>query len=305
MSCMSHRVRKAAEKDIPTMLQLWDRVYQYDVSMESHFRWVLFEDAHKPSATTVLITNESDAILGFVSFVVVNNVGHLKALAVDGDQEDVATELLGIAEKSMQSEGATSVYVVKYTGNHYFFPGIDKRYTALLNFFLRNGYKETEETKDMYIELKNFSLDAQSFHKIETAAQKGIQIQKYTNDMFDVLQTFRSQTDNPTWFDHWDADKKPASGAFAALDGNQVVGFCEYKVSNEEGDFGPLEVLMDYRDKKIGSALLLKAMQAMQKLGAKQSTAKWVWPARLYESNGWLVDRTYAILEKQLKDINS
>lgn len=129
---------------------------------------------------------------------------------------------------------------------------------------------------------------------------EGLVTREFAVGMADALREFRAAVGQPTWFEGWEEGAKPAEGALAATFGERIVGFCEYRRQGEAGDFGPLAVLNEYRERGIGGALLLEAMLRLKGVGTRRSDARWVWPLRLYEKNGWAVCRRYAVLERVL-----
>ena len=291
-------MRPAIRNDIPTLLKLWNALYVYDQVDEERFKYVIFDDPHIQTNSTIVATDGNEMV-GFVSSSIIEENGYLKALAFDQEKLNIADSLLSEAESHILSRGSKTVTVVHYPADHYFSPGIDKRYKDLLHFFHGRKYQEKEETHDMTIDLKNFALTEKQRQKLQQISHAGIRIVEYENGMKKALQDFRAAIDQPTWFNELESDPSQ-DGALAALQGDVMIGLCGYQVRDNVGDFGPLHVRMEEREKGLGSALLLEAMLCMQKAGATESTAKWVWPFRLYESTGWNILRSYSILEKKL-----
>lgn len=296
---MAMDFRSAQRNDLPLLLQLWNALYIHDQVDERRFGYVMFDDPHVQSGGTV-VAMKNNKIVGFASSTVIESVGYLKALAFDEQNVDIADTLLNRAESFIGAHGSKTVTVVHYPDDYYFFPGIDKRYKHLLHFFQQQQYGEKEEAHDMTIDLKNFAFTKQQRQKLEQVSQAGIDISEYEKSMKEALQDFRAAIDQPTWFNELESDAPSGQNALAALNDDVIIGLCEYQVREGIGDFGPLHVRLDEREKGIGSALLLEAMLRMQKMGAEESTAKWVWPFRLYESTGWSILRSYSILEKNL-----
>ena len=296
---MPSHLQIATREDAPALLEVWNALYVHDNVDAQKFNRVIFDDPHVQPGS-IIVAKGINRIQGFVSGNVIEGKGYLKALAFHQRQFDVAEMLLSHAESLVRSQNGQTVTIVHYPDDYYFFPGIDKRYNDLFQFFETHGYSEKEETHDMIIRLKGFSLTKRQKQKLEQVSLAGIRISEYENSMERALHDFRADIDQPNWFNELETGLSPGEGAIAARHGDTIVGLCGYQVRNNVGDFGPLHVRLEEREKGIGSALLLYAMLNMQKMGAEQSTAKWVWPFRLYESTGWNILRSYLILEKRL-----
>ena len=117
---------------------------------------------------------------------------------------------------------------------------------------------------------------------IADLAQKGISVRRATPADQAELAAWVAQ-DFPAWAkEASQAFDAPAPTCFVAAGNDGLVGFACYDVT-APNFFGPMAVHDDYREKGVGRALLLAALQAQKEQGYGYAIIGGVGPAGFYE----------------------
>ena len=276
-------IRDAQAQDLEPILKLWHDLYTLDHYPPERFLNVVH------NATQLVV--EQDGIVGYVAVEVEGDKGYLKAIAARPDQlEPVFAALIQAVENRLPY--LTVIDCCRAQSGGYFHAGIDVRYPAVISALKHCGFREDERLFDARIQLDTWTLNAFQHETLLKLQAHGIQIDTYNPSDEPAMKVFIEHSE----FDFWFPAGWQATPMLVAKDGERIVGYAQY----QPGAFGPAAVLPDYRQKRVGSGLLIHAMQRMQALGVRHATAEWVWPLDYYLKNGWEVDREFSALQKDL-----
>jgi GNAT superfamily N-acetyltransferase len=225
--------------------------------------------------------------------------GWIKLLAVDPAhrRRGLGTALLAELERRFRDRQIPRLTTTGYP--HYFWPGVDVRYTPACCLFERLGFTEQRYTINMAVDL-----DAQSF---DTAAdERRLSDQGFTLHRADThaamsLRDF-IDTEWPIWRHEVDlALANDPVSLFYATRGEQVVAYAAYDVAMFKGTFGSMGTDPAFRGQGIGAVLLRKCLTDMKQMRYPRCEIAWVGPVSFYASNvGAVINRVFREYRKSI-----
>jgi GNAT superfamily N-acetyltransferase len=310
------RIRQLETSDIPEVIEGWNQVLLYDKINEHQFEEVIFQDPNYEMDCNIIAVDDKK-IVGFIGGVAREGIlgkdgkgraeerhdGYIKCFYVLSDYWDVGIKerLLKEIIECMKSRGKSLIKVVGYTGPC-FFPGIDIRYENLLNFFEKNGFARVFTIKDVVVHLKDFEPNEYQKKAKRRAEEIGVKVVDYKPEMIDMMRKFVIKLNMIQWFPSgWEMSfSENSSGrSLVALKDENIIGWSSFGIDGTEGHFGPIGVLEEYRNKGIGTYLLLESMLRLKELRVNKVVARWA-VARFYLKSGWEIYRRYAFYQKSL-----
>ena len=214
----------------------------------------------------------------------------------------------GIGSALLERAAAMAPGLVLRMGDHpgnYLSPGVDARYADGLAFLGRHGFVERGRVENLRVPYAGNALvtQARATSLVEAAASLGYRVARPSPMEIEAVLALITREFAPVWakecrlahvgprrafFAAFGADEMPV--AFAAADGNnQGLGW-----------FGPAGTLPPHRGKKLGEALLLSCLLAVQDL-PEAGVIAWIGPRPFYERAAAAVsDRTFVQLERPL-----
>jgi len=224
----------------------------------------------------------------------------VKLLAVDPDHRRRGVGHALLAAATLAS--SATLRVGDHPGN-YLAPGIDARYTESLAFLFAHRFVERARVENLRVPLAGNPLvtTARASALVQGAAQLGYRIARPTAEELPVVLAMIGKEFAPVWakearqaalgprralFSAFGADGAPV--AFAAADGNnQGLGW-----------FGPAGTLPPHRGKKLGEALLLSCLLAVDGL-PEAGVIAWIGPKSFYaRAAGAVDDRCFVQVER-------
>jgi mycothiol synthase len=216
----------------------------------------------------------------------------LIAVRPDNRRSGIARALLAGLEAQLRAAGATEVW----TGGsqpQYWWPGVDVRYAAALQFFLDAGYTRIEEVVNMTVAL--------SESVVTGPRPAGVEIRRLT-----AAET----PDFERWMQMaWDAEwarevqltlaRDPIS-CFVARENGEYLGFAACD-TNRLGWFGPMGTSEAARGRGVGATLLRCCLRDYLDRGATECQVAWVGPQDFYrKAVGAQAGRTFARMRKAI-----
>jgi GNAT superfamily N-acetyltransferase len=308
------KVRMLKRSDAAEMVSGLNNCLPYDRVTVETFQSTIFEDPNYEPAGNLAATFSGE-IIGFVAAVAREGIaghdgagkthekdfGYIKALFSFKEYPAAKRELLEKALVFLKSKGKQIARVGEYTGR-YFTPGVDARYKEELRFYISNGFEQVDVEEDVSLDLENLQPTEYQRRAQAKIRNMGIAIRRYEPELLDRMRQFVKKINYPQWFPKgWEFSFNRKSHTLVALLGASIVGWAEFYRSNETWFFGPIAVLDEFRQKGVGTCLLLESVYQMKDFGALNVTAGWA-NVPFYQKNGWRTSRQYIVLQKNLSE---
>lgn len=304
------QIRTLTSKDVPQVVQGWNRCFIYDQTTEQRFRHIVLDDLNY-EAEGNLVATDGDEIIGFVSAVAREGVagrngrgrpeeihyGYIKGLyLLEGRDIQIKEQLLRRALDYLRSKGKRVVRILLYTG-HYFFPGIDTRYETEISFYNSQGFQRIATVDDVAVDLKDFQPTEYQQDAQRRMEDISVKVVDYQLSTLPAMRVFVEKIQIHHWFpEGWEEGFGASGHTLAALKENDVVGWANYWPHPESGGFGPIAVLPEFREHGIGTCLLMESMLRMQRIGTPKVVAGWA-ATGFYLKSGWYVCRQYIVFQ--------
>jgi len=232
---------------------------------------------------------EGDALVGLIALA----GRYVKLLAVSPAHEGrgVGSALLELAPKDAR--------VGDHPGN-YLSPGIDVRYERGLAFLQKRGYAERGRVENLRTPMLGNPRLARTDRAVADVVALGYRVTQPDGDeRARALHMIASQF-APVWAKEAGmAASGPRRALFVAWHGEEPVAFAAADGNNQGlGWFGPAGTLPAHRGKKLGEALLLSCLRAVDGL-PEAGVIAWIGPKPFYErAVGSVSDRQFVQLER-------
>lgn len=217
-------------------------------------------------------------------------------------KDGVGCDLLAAAETYLRSRGRSTVSICEYYP--LFFPdGIDpERYPELHQFLLDCGYRPHDTTYSMGCDLRNHRFPEESRQLEQQLARERITFTGYRSEHLLAVKRFLL-TDFPAWISAFAQKiflKSPGHEVMLALEGEEVVGYCQYNYCGLAERVGPFGVSETMRGKGVGQVLVAHLLESMAEQGYKFahfcSTGQR--QVKFYQKNGFTVYREKTVFQK-------
>jgi ribosomal protein S18 acetylase RimI-like enzyme len=269
---------------------LLNRALTYDECSAGWVRQQIFGDPAAQPRYTLGLREDGRLVSAAVGVVQerrqegpVLRVAHLKVVATDprARRQGYAARLLDELEARFSAEGLTEI--TTRGPRHYFWAGVDVRYSAALCLFQRRGYSTGDDTFNLGVDLDG--RDFSTAHEEDALAAAGIAIRRAEHGDRAVLDAYMRERWSETW--HREAmesfNHDPISCHIALQDG-RIVGFAATDIARP-GWFGPTGTNEELRGKGIGSILLRRCLADWQRDGRKFGEISWIGPLYFYVSS--------------------
>jgi len=234
--------------------------------------------------------------------------GYISVMFVDKayQRKGIGTKLLKIIEDKLIVLGSKKIILGAYSPN-YFFGGVDIEYQGAINFFNKNGYFGNEEHYSMYRSLHDFNIsDKIKAKEKDLLINEGIRVINFDYAYALELLEFARCNFGAGWKRNclmaMQENKAQDYILLVLNQENKIIGFSTRAIDGNPLRFGPIGVSNDYRNKGLGSILLLEAMYNMKKRGIYHmffvSTEKN--GRRFYERHGIKVFKTFNDYQKEV-----
>lgn len=296
------RIRTIHQRDEGDLLRLWNDSAQYDPLTAALLEEKIQDDTDV-EADLCLVAEAGDALVGFgvgvVRQIVKSRRGFVKLLAVDpaNRRQGVASAVLDRLEAGMASRGATTVRMNESAPN-YLTPGIDLRYSDGISFAESAGYERVGEAYNLAVDFGDEGIELATWPE-----SSEVEVRRAELHEFEALRDFLQNNFWPSWgAEVFSALQNTPPSAYLALRDGQIIGFAAYDANNRgTGWFGPMGVAGDERHSGIGSVLLRRCLDDIQKQGHETAVIPWVDALPFYQKCvGAKLSRSFVRYEKKL-----
>lgn len=318
---MSVALRAYRSEDEVSLLRLWNTCLPRDpIDVTTFRRKVLLDPNFDPADLHVAQTG--DTLVG-LCLSLRRRVAMEAAGIDDADRswitafgvhpahrrQGIGSLLLDAACERLSSAGCTSLSIAPYVPN-YFVPGVDvEHYAEGLAFFTQHDFGEVDRPISMDANLVHLDV-APHVVREQEIRDRGIEIRHLRANEIPLLMELLKSHMPPDWIRH----ARQILHQIAAGDGHleqftiatqgsgqlqQFVGYCQF-----EGEhFGPFGVVEPLQGQGIGTVLLARCLQAMQRHGHHGAWVLWTsdhTAEHVYGRFGFTRTRRFAVLRRPL-----
>lgn len=217
-------------------------------------------------------------VAGFVSYSIINGVGHISNNAVDASfrGQGIAGRLYTCALEAMKKEGVQYASVLT---------GLDNGHAAARRAYKKVGfeknlpyttfYQKLEKTGEKPNDFADFGFEIKPFEKKDLSACEGIALNA-GNQIHDAYIRHLGQEMHDAVMPKWEQELVREVGeqlenhkGFVLFDGENVIGFISYQIQDHLGIFGHHAIRTAYRGRGLGERLYRIALSRMEEDGAK------------------------------------
>jgi ribosomal protein S18 acetylase RimI-like enzyme len=216
--------------------------------------------------------------------------------------DGVGPELLATAEDYLRSRQRTTISICGYYP--LFLPdGIDgARYPELHGFLMDSGYHPHDTTYSMGCDLRNHRFAEEPGRSRDRLGEEQITFSHYRPEHLLAVKRFLLG-EFPAWissFVYKVATRSPGHEMSLAIQGDEVVGYCQYNYYGQTERVGPFGVSEKMQGKGVGQGLVAHLLESMAEGGLRfayfGSTGRR--QVKFYEKNGFAVYREKTVFEK-------
>jgi mycothiol synthase len=297
-------IRLYQPQDFSSVLELMVRTHHLDTITESILREKLEGDpGFKPEMTYVAVVD--DVIAGFLQGVVRDirgeQIAYIKLMGVlqEYRRQGIARAMYHQMEAEAIQCGSSTIRIYDVALN-YLVPGIDPRYTPALCFAERMGFRRFTDTSNLLAPLNRNWDTSEHEEKLNT---RGIKICRAGDDYRESLMDFIDANFSLWRHEVTKAFENDPVSIHIAVENETVQAFSAHSANNTgTGWFGPMGTHPGMRGKGVGSILLKRCMDDLNKAGFKDAIIPWVGPIAFYSHHcGAVVDRVFWRYEKRPK----
>ncbi len=297
------------------VLDLWSRALPLDAITEDILeRRVLLDENFDPA--TFLLARNNRTLAGFVIGTYAKRLqlgeadpqgtrSWITVLAIDPDSsaDVVGRELLHELEGRFVRLGKNECWCSTYPPG-YFTPGIDvKAYQPLLGLLKDSGYIEEFQALSMDAPIMMFRISDIVREREQQLKAQGIEVRPYRRT--DLLR-FLSFLEASMPADWVRVERRNLAGMTEGrfstdqitlvTHGIDIIGYCQFEGSH----FGPFGVSDAHQGQGIGTILLARTIERMQRMGYHDAWVMWTddRAARVYAKFGFRETRRFSILRK-------
>ena len=233
-------------------------------------------------------------------------VGHVDLLAVSGSRsrQGIGRSMLAALEERLRSRG---VSVCRAGGNapSYAWPGVDVRYTGMVQLLRSAGYRRRDgdggEAVNMSVHLAGSPPWLDTSADEARLAAAGLVVQRLAPADPDFARFMTGWSPHLAWEVEQSAQRRPSAchAARRADTGDFVAFACHH--SNRAGWFGPMGTDPSVRRFGIGSVLLRRCLADLAGEGREEAQLAWVGPLGFYARGvGARISRVFWLFDKEL-----
>jgi predicted N-acetyltransferase YhbS len=283
----SLEIRPAVRDDLPAVRALLASSLDCDPDAASLPDLLAVGPYADPGLRLVAMDGETVLGLGIASVRPTSTapVGHLDLLAVSPERsgEGIGRGLLEAVEQRLRGRGVREIRV---GGNApcYAWPGVDVRYTGMVQLLESAGYARLEGGRGEAVNMSVLLSGAPAW--LDTAADEarlassGIEVRRLEPADPAFAEFMTGWAPRLAWEVERSAER-PTSACHVALHAERYVAFaCHH--SNRAGWFGPMGTDPSMRRSGIGSVLLRRCLADMAAEGRDRADIAWVGPVGFY-----------------------
>jgi ribosomal protein S18 acetylase RimI-like enzyme len=183
---------------------------------------------------------------------------------------------------------------------HYFWPGVDVRYTPACCLLETLGFKEARSLVNMAVDLNQPFDDAAAEQRL---VHDGFTFHRADATVASELVTF-IERDWPIWRDEVPlALANEPSSMFYCRHAGRIVAYAAYDIAMFPGTFGSMGTDPAFRGRGLGAVLLRKCLADMQAKRYPRCEIAWVGPVGFYARQvGAHINRVFRDYQKNLTD---
>lgn len=297
--------RSFKQKDLPKILNLWNKELLFDpITEENFYEKIILDDQF--SVQNFLLATIDESIIGFLygSYNLKLKKSWIMFLTVDEkyQRQNIGTELVTIFKNRMIQRGIKTISLSDYIFN-YFTPGVDVRYKAGLLFFNKHGFYKRTEAVSMNCDLDK---NIESIKRKTTSTDFVYRLFR-REDTIVLLEFVKNEFGN-SWYEDIRKSllrKRGEETIIVALDkkNKKIVGFAMHQMDGNPERFGPIGVKKTYRSKGIGGDLVRETLVNMFSYGIKRPFFLWTSEnnVNFYGKYGFNIFRKYYLLENNIQ----
>lgn len=307
-------ITKFRKRMVPAVLALWKDALPHTPVSEKILHARLFDHPGFDPDGLFVAEQKGGEMAGFVSTLVpastadqssMSEKGYVTALAIRPGCIDggAAQRLLARAEGYLRRREIGIICATACPGA-YFSPGIDVRYTHLLNAFRLAGFEESGRPVDMETEWDQYAPPAWYGDAVRTFRAAGFSMDFARPRYHDAFLDFMRTHFPGPWYEralyHMESGKDLEQAVLAFDVSGKVAGFVRFGVDGIRGYIDSIGVCKDQRKKKIGALLLGAALQGMAERGARKAAFSYTNAVHFYKKAGARIVRRYVQFAKRI-----
>jgi GNAT superfamily N-acetyltransferase len=310
------KVRGYRADDEEAVIDCWNAALSRDPIDASTFRRkVLLDPNFDPRG--LLIADEGGEVVGLCLCLIRRvplersdlqpDLGWITAFGVRPTSRGrgAGTALIDAARHWFADAGRRSVSIAAYVPS-YFVPGVDvSAYAEGLAFLTARGWIEVDRPISMDANLVNLDVEPHLRRQPELV-ERGVEIRSLQVHEVPLLMAMLQAHMPHDWVRHARDILVDVSRGLAGWDqftvavhGGEMVGYCQF-----EGEhFGPFGVVEEWQSQGIGTVLLARCLQAMQRRGLHGAWVLWTsdrTAEHVYGRFGFQPTRRFAVLRLDL-----
>ncbi|MBM3215527.1 GNAT family N-acetyltransferase [Candidatus Poribacteria bacterium] len=246
------------------------------------FDWHLYHDTHvRPEFC--LLGMDGDRIIACALGVVRGAHAWIKLFGVARDcrRLGIGTRLFAQIESAFAEAGARRVHIGTSVPL-YIMPGVDPRYTEAFCFLQTLGYRRNSDAVNMQVQLGLSDFDT-SADEERLRSEEGITISRLDTLRRDAFSEWMCET----WSEGWQEEallslEHDPVTTLVATRRDEFCGFVTYDVELFRRSLGPMGVVPECRNKRLGGVLARRCLHEMKLRGDDICEIAWVGPVAFY-----------------------
>jgi beta-N-acetylhexosaminidase len=301
-------------KDEQAVFALWNSLLDdtWPISLQTFHNTTLDTIAYQEGDH--FIAEDEHTILGFVATQTkpkkhqAQPRGEIMLLLVEKTQQrtGIGTRLLAAGLAQLKRKGMLDVQLGG-GGNGYFWPGVPTNLPGAVSFFEALGWRYTEKSVDMVLNLQNYTTPTFVWERIQS--QRLVFQIANQHDFSDLLRFEKANF--PQWYGHFLSkyEQRQYGDVLSVKDHtNTIVGsiivesdpIWEQLLGENTGTIGAVGVAEEMRGQGIGLALAAKATEMLKIRNMTTAFLGWTGLIDWYGKLGYTVWREYQMSWKQL-----
>ncbi|MHC4445845.1 MAG: GNAT family N-acetyltransferase [Planctomycetota bacterium] len=275
-SCVD--ILEASPADLKRLYALIAKLLQFDTFSIELLNQKLFFNPHpdRDEYHTLIAEMKNEAV-GMLQHVIRAGEGRawlgLFAVVTEHQRHNIGQRLYKVALEKWQKKNIQVVDLLTIPTN-YLVPGIDPRYTAGVCFLESLGFLQRAQKINMRAQLDgDFSTTKQE----AILNDQGIEIRRAQVGDETLIERFFVHYFGEGWLaEARIAISRQPPSMHLALNDEKIIGFAAHSTMNQEwGNFGPVGIADEFRNRHIGHVLLYRCMDDLKKAGFPSAVIPW------------------------------
>jgi N-acetylglutamate synthase-like GNAT family acetyltransferase len=275
---------------------------------EKTFKSIVFDPQYNLH-TDILVAKNNSKVIGFVITQKRNDKSLAEIMLIvvkrSYQRKGVGTELLIKTLERLKSQNINKVQLGG-GGYSYFWPGMPDNLPNILSFFRKNGWKFTEESVDMVLDLNDYKSPSLPTDKLPCNLRIEVALK---NDANKILAF--EKINFPNWHHYFENQIKLGNfeNIVVAKEGDGVIGTVLISEENKWsmllpvpiGAIGALGVVEKYQGKGVGSAMVNYSLNKLIQKNFKTVYLGWTYLVDWYSKFGFKIWRKYQMSWKKIQ----